>query len=207
MKPSPIEWEAFDPELLDQVEARPGDILGVAGPGWVSRRIRKATTDRDEEPSLASHVDLVVGRGRLPDVRIVGAAEGRVRSTTPAAAYGGERPSGLVVMRPLNLPPEDLEAIVEAVLDRESQGERYGYGDIALHYLDRLTGWKVFRRMVTWRRPICSVLLAAEYQLRGYSFGVPVGFAAPDDIDDFARANPSKYCWPFGSDYRVLPRG
>lgn len=176
------------------VEVEPGDIIGVQGTGPVSRAILWASRRKGEAESELSHVGLITSSGPLGSATVVEATRGMVQERVVGAEY--DEGQGLVVLRPLNLTGAEVGLVLHHV--RRRVGERYGFGDIVLHALERVTGWRWVRRLVTDQQPICSVLVASAFQRVGYSFGMAANTAQPDDIYDFAVTRPDRYSLPIG---------
>jgi hypothetical protein len=166
-----------------QVILKPADIVLVHGRGWLSDAIRKLTRSTGEEKSWASHVGLATG-----DRYIV---EALVRGVVAREMPYGQRSAQ--VWRPRNLSKTDKRIITRHALDYV--GEKYGWGKAVLHGLDgALGGVYLFRRLAfvdAW--PICSWIVASSYAKAGYTFGVDVGAASPDDIWDFVHSRADKY--------------
>lgn len=191
-------FEPFDlPQL--EVQLQPADILLVAGTGWVSRQIIRATQSRGERPSRVSHVALVAGTGTLESAPLIEATHGAVREALIGEVYRDG--SGLVVMRYRGLTPARAQRIVQRALLK--RGERYGYVDILGHLIARLTGWGWPRKLVADRTPICSQLLDYAWRAELVSFGVVS--PQPDDVDDAGRNYPGLWEWPVGMGLRRLP--
>lgn len=171
-----------------------GDIVGVRGTGFVSKAIIRASSTHDK-PARISHVDLCVKDGPLSQASLVGATRGKVRLHR-IDEY--DRDVSFIVYRPTNISEIDLNSIAQRMVKRV--GEGYGYFDIILHLLDSFRGTSFFRKLTTDRTPICSGLVAEEYQRSGYSFGISSRLVQPTHIDYFCVGNPDKYELPLGGD-------
>lgn len=184
---------------LEAVQLQPGDILFVRGDSAVSNAIVRLSRRRGEmEAAYVSHVGIVDVAGPLLDAEILEAV-GRVRRTTIRESYLG-RDCAIAVARPRGLSERDRELLLAEV--RRYEGRAYGWGKIALHFLDATLcgGRVVFRRLGGNRWPICSWLVARGYAAIGRGFGADVSVAAaqPDDIWDFAANREEHYEWPTG---------
>lgn len=183
---------------LAKVQLEPGDIVFVRGDGFVSNAILRLTRRRGEGPSWVSHVAIVDVGGPLLTAELLEAV-GRVRRTTIRDSYLG-RDCAIAVARPRGLTERDREVLLAEV--RRYEGRAYGWGKLALHFLDAALagGREVFRRLSNDRWPICSWLVARGYAALGWTFGanVTVAGAQPDDIWDYCAEHPEKYAWPTG---------
>lgn len=177
---------------------KPGDIFLTANTtpwwkpsGFVSAGIRFFTRDRGESRTKVNHVGIVVGSGSPQYAEIVEALTTVKRRRM--GAYRRNVNTDVAIFRPLNLTDDELAVIVARA--EGYVGAKYGYVKIVAHLADWcLGGVYVFRRVAAMDRyPICSWVVAQAYADAGKDFGVPAGSASPDDIWDFAVANPDKY--------------
>lgn len=176
--------------MMIREKLQAGDIFLTTNPSsFFSRAILFFSRSPGEEPTNASHVGLVV-RGFPGDARIVEAV-GRVR--VGFLSRYADKKTRVAIYRPRNISFADLDAIVRSAL--EDVGRGYGWLKLLPHVGDWLLGGRyVFRRLARLDRfPICSFHVASKFQKIGKDFGVPVGAATPDDIDDFCRSHPDKY--------------
>lgn len=170
------------------------DIVVFNGRAWLSRAIRRLTTEPGEEASFANHTGFIVEEGWFYTATLQEAVIKVVRRTL--AAYH-EKGAKARIYRPKNLSQRDKFEILDAAL--ETLGRRYGYGKLPLAALDWALGQVrrkdvyFFRRFGFTSRPICSWDVARAWGRAGYGFGVPYGQATPDDIDDFCRERDDLY--------------
>lgn len=169
----------------------PLDIFCTKGTSWVARMIRWATREPGEPATKVNHVGAIMSTGALQRVECIEAI-GRgvtVRRFWTGYAYKKDE---VVIYRPVNIPPEEMQAIAEGLLAHE--GQAYGYWKLVPHLLRKLTRWKGWLRLFRLDQyTICSYLIAVEFSKKGYKFGVRAKAATPDDILDFCEQNPDKY--------------
>ena len=172
-------------------DLKPGDIFFTRGTALISRLIRFFTRGLGEKRTRINHVGIVV-EGGSADLAVVVEALRTVRQHRLARRYADGR-TQVAVFRAANLTDQEIATIVRAA--QSYVGRRYGYVKIVAHGLDWiLQGAYVFRRLTrNDNYPICSWLVAHAYAKAGKDFGVEPGAATPDDIWDFAEANPDKY--------------
>jgi hypothetical protein len=168
---------------------QPLDIFFTRNPTFLSRVIRWAEREPGEAKSEASHVGAIVSNGPLKKVYCIEALK-KVRYHSLWSRYRGR--GTMTVYRPKNIEPDDVEEILWGL--RRHVGDSYGYLKIGLHFLRKLTGNRNWLKLsVLDRYPICSYLVATEFEAQGYDFGVKGRLATPDDMLDFCQANPDKW--------------
>ena len=169
---------------------QPCDIFFTKGDTLLGYMIRRATREKNEPPTWAGHVGMIVEPGEGLDAVCIEALN-RVERHTLDSQYAGKAVE-IRVYRPLTWSDEDKIAIL-VHLEAEV-GERYGYAKIALHGLKWLTGWNWWLRLaVIDRWPICSYLIADATARRGYRFGIDAKMATPDDMMDYCHENVTRY--------------
>lgn len=170
---------------------QPLDLFFTRKPSsWLSRAILWATQEDGEEKSEASHVGAILTSGTLDQVVAIEALR-KVRIHRLWNHYAGSG-NHMTVYRPLNIGTIQRDRILERLRQRE--GQTYGYTKILWHLLRKLSGdpdWLKMSLVDRW--PICSYLIAVEFEREGLSFGVEGRRATPDDQHDFVRDNPDKY--------------
>lgn len=175
-------------DLYNQLN--PLDVFFTQSGTWMSKAIRWAEREPGEAKSTASHVGAIVTAGTIRQVVCVEALH-KVRRHKLSKKYGGK--SGKVcIWRPRNVREIDQVRILEGLEKRV--GQRYGYAKIGLHLARKVTGrrkWLNFSFLDSF--PICSYLVAIEFERRGYDFGVKARKANPDDMLDFMMMNPDKW--------------
>lgn len=184
----------------------PGDVVHVSGTSWLSRRIKRATRERGEPPSLVSHSALVVTAGDIVHAEIIEAVARVVRRTLGAAYL--ESDSGIAVSRMVGLTMDQRLAIAAAAV--QFDGRAYGWLKLPLHLLDSWAGRitpsgrspYLFRRLAVTPWPICSPVVVTGYlEAIGYTFGrKPPGQVqlSPDDIHDHCISRSDQWEWPIG---------
>lgn len=190
-------------------QLKPGDIVFTRGAGPISRMVRAFTRTFGEPRTKVNHVGVIVAVATPPlasgTARPFRGVEGGpvetailVEALSTVKRHGlteryGKRTDRVAVYRPTNLTPKEVRTIVAAA--EAYVGRKYGYGKIALHFLDwMLLGAYAFRRLGRMEDyPICSWLVASAYAKAGKDFGVAAGAASPDDIWDFCVANAGTY--------------
>ncbi len=173
----------------------PGDIVVVAGRGWLADSIRWFTRGRGErERSRVSHVGLITRPGVITEALSTVVRRGFREAYTDTT---------FTVYRPLTQSADDITAICA---EMESHvGERYPYGRIMLQALDgalsKVFGGTIvlFRRLSVTHRYECSARVALAEARRGVYFGrAEPACATPDDIDDYCYMHPKEWAvlWP-----------
>jgi len=180
---------------------QPADIFFSASNGFLGRGIRWATRHRGEEKTLFNHVGVFVEPDRMGQATLV-EASGRVRVSRIDESYR-DTDCLIAVARPLGLTDDEKGDIAFDAI--EKVGNKYGWmkiiGFLGDALLSKIFGGDpvFFRRLFFFRsRPVCSQVVAELYQEYGYSFGVPGGYATPDQIWDFVLTHPKKYEIIFG---------
>jgi len=152
-----------------------------------------------ESRTKVNHVGIVVEGGAIEEAVVVEALS-RVKRHRLVTRYGSNGKDEVAIYRPLNIPGEDIAAIVRKA--ETYVGCKYDYSEVLLHLADWfLLGAYVFRRLGRMNPyPICSWVVADAYSNVGKDFGVPAGAASPDDIWDFVNKHPEKYelVYPLG---------
>lgn len=169
----------------------PGDIILTRGNSLLARAIRICSRSWGEARTEVNHSGVVVTSGQpINSPRGATVIEAMRKVLWRPLA---EHTSPIIIFRPMDLTPEQLEAIAERALSYN--GRTYGYGKIVLHFLDWcLGGAYLFRRLGRMARyPICSWVVADAYFSVGESFGVSPGQAQPDDIYDYCMEHWEKY--------------
>lgn len=162
------------------------DILLTRGNGPASRWI--ADLSKEDGSKEFSHAALVIAGDPLP--LLVEAISPRVHICTVDEAL--ERAAYAVLVSPLNISDEDRLAISKAGLAFENQ--LYGYfryigflGDTVLQ-----ADWCSLRLGIPKSHPVCSVLVAASYGIRGLDFAEPARGVTPNEIGAFAYRHEGK---------------
>lgn len=186
----------------NQIKTEFGDIVLVSGTAWISRKIKKLSRRKGEAPTRISHVGYIVQGGSLKETMIAEAITGGFKVRFLFDSYKGTG-SKITLVRDLTM--TESSAILERKefnqLNDASRG--YGWGKIGLQAGDawatkllrrRKKDIYFFRRMGRMKKwPICSYVVACIKGAAGKSFGVEVGQAQPDDIDDFIETHPAIY--------------
>jgi len=165
------------------------DILFVHGKqSLFSKAIKWATRRRNEKPTIATHVAMIVFYGKEPYViEAVWSV-----TTTPYKKWKREH-DNFSVWRHKHLTDEERQKIANNAL--EYKNNFYGVLKIGLHLADcllsKISGkdWFVFRRLqLLDSYPICNWLVAySYYDVVKYSFGRNPKFTDPDSINDYVR--------------------
>jgi hypothetical protein len=168
----------------------PGDFFCSYSPTWVGALIRIGSRSLGEERTKVNHTGVVAAAGTLDSAVIVEALS-KVMAHTVAEAYKGSK-TRVAFFRFTNLTAEQKEAWSRKAFDYV--GRRYGILKIVTHAMDyALNGAYVFRRLThSDRYPICSWVTAYVAAAVGKSFGKDPGAVQPDDIWDYALANPEE---------------
>ena len=169
---------------------QPMDLFFTRSGSWLSEVIRWATREKGEAKTEASHVGAIITPGFLSNVECVEALT-KVERHPLWEKYGGSG-QWMTIYRAVNISAPVKRRMARRL--RAKVGETYGYGKILLHLLRKLTGdprWLDLSLLD--RYPICSYLVATEFDREGFSFGIDGRKATPDDMLDFCEANPDKW--------------
>ncbi len=189
---------------------RRGDVVFVAGRGWVQRGIRLLTRSIGEERTRASHVGVITRSGYADGEAMITSAEPRGIREVPLMSYAGTR---VIVYRKVADDPRDNsreidKALRMAFVDPNSAADRalllvgssYPWWRILAHVLDLiLFDVYLFRRVLRSSKQMeCSFLVAWAYG-RGLT-DRPAWAVTPDDIEDWMRDHPGVWevVRPFG---------
>jgi hypothetical protein len=174
----------------------PCDLIFCESQTPLGRLIRFFSRGWGQPKAKAQHV-LGVTVGQVIWWAIVIEALSTVVCRTLSDGYGDGK-TLLTIYRPLNLTPEEKEAIAHKA--ESYLGRPYGYLKILAHFGDYFLGGRYFFRRLCRldNYPICSWVWAEAYAAAGKTFGLPPGEAQPDDMQDFCDANPDKFALIYG---------
>jgi hypothetical protein len=170
---------------------RAGDVFFSRGTSVLGRLIRWVERDPGEEPTWANHVGVVVKAGWLvPD----GGAEPlaqtvealwRVEHTRWWLRHRHEKCYKVQVWRHVGLSGPEARRVSDYAL--KHAGDTYGWWKLGFHLADRLLfegDKKLSRLLRVDDRPICSYLVAPEFEVVGVDFGIPAVATDPDEMLD-----------------------
>ncbi len=177
------------------IMVKKGDLLGYRGLDFIGSMIRFVERDilRGEPRSVVNHYGIITEDGTLLPVSDAGRRAKLVEALTitgvvereVCAGYPPQMLHQVQILRPLNVDAERLSTAVEAA--RGYVGRPYGWLKIFGHLFH--LEWLLYKDST----PICTWVVAKAYERIGLDFGMAARRIGPDDIDDFARANPDKY--------------
>jgi len=162
-------------------QAKPGDIMGLRGSGWISDQICELT--RPSSPIIWEGVAI-----EWSHVGIVTAVAPFVQ-VTEALTKVRTRPIDVSIAEAEFAWIAQLGALTDqqrAMLARKAlsfSADDYGYADIGLQALDSVTRSRWFTQHFAERRfPICSMLDALDYDSIGIRLGISASSATPNDL-------------------------